>query len=87
MTDDLAALRAELDDVDRAVIALLARRARLVGRAWALKDATGSPLRDHARERAIFERLLALAEADGLDSGRVRAVLDHIVGVDLRRRG
>ncbi len=85
MSEDLATVRAELDAVDRHLIALLARRAQLVARAWDLKRDQGLQLHDASRESVIFARLLAQAEADGLDSVRIRAVLERIVGVDLRR--
>lgn len=85
MSKGLATVRAELDAVDSDLMALLARRAQLVGRAWDLKRDQGLQLHDASREAVIFARLLAQAEADGLDPVRVRAVLERIVGVDLRR--
>ncbi|MBM4344584.1 MAG: chorismate mutase [Deltaproteobacteria bacterium] len=87
MNDALRDLRGELDAVDRQLVALLARRAHLVARAWAVKDAQGLPRRDEAREREIHDALLAQAQSEGLDPAKVRAVLGRIVGVDLRGDG
>ena len=86
MTDELSALRAELDEVDRALVDLLARRAALVGLVWQLKEAQGLAMRDLVREATMYAGLLARAEAAGLDGERVRAVFERIVGVDLLAR-
>ncbi|MSQ84845.1 MAG: hypothetical protein EXR77_18560 [Myxococcales bacterium] len=79
----LAAIRAELDDVDRELVALLARRAQLVAAAWRLKDAQGLQHGDPAREAAIFAAALDQAQAAGLDRVAMQAVLEKVVGVDL----
>ena len=66
----LQALRQELDDVDDAILALLAKRFSITAQVKSFKRATnkasGSPLRP-AREAQILRRLLARAKLDGLN--------------------
>ncbi len=59
--------RGAIDDVDRQLLALLARRARLSRKAGAAKDAIGAAIRDPAREAQLREDRRAWAEKIGLD--------------------
>jgi chorismate mutase / prephenate dehydratase len=78
----LQALRQELDDVDDALLALLAKRFAVTAQVKSFKRATHttstSPLRP-AREAQILRRLLARAKIDGLGPDMVlrlwRAIL------------
>lgn len=54
---ELAALRAEMDAVQRELAAVLHRRAQLVRRIGAWKAARGLPALDPARERAMLAAL------------------------------
>lgn len=66
--DRLAALRAEIDGLDDAIVPLLEARARVAIALGELKRDTGRPLRDAPREAEILARLAAhlhtLAPAD-----------------------
>ncbi|HEX7491650.1 MAG TPA: chorismate mutase [Candidatus Limnocylindrales bacterium] len=57
MTDDLDALRAEIDAVDREIVALLNRRARLGLDAGRAKVRSGLPITDSEREREVLVRV------------------------------
>jgi chorismate mutase/prephenate dehydratase len=57
MTDDLDALRAEIDAVDREIVALLNRRARLGLNAGRAKAQSGLPITDAEREREVLVRV------------------------------
>jgi chorismate mutase/prephenate dehydratase len=54
---DLDALRAEIDDLDRQIVALLNRRARLGLEAGRAKVRTGKPISDAEREREVLVRV------------------------------
>ncbi|MCL1952647.1 MAG: chorismate mutase [Oscillospiraceae bacterium] len=58
----LEELRAEIDAVDDALAALLARRMDLAAQVAAIKRETGAPVFQPAREKAILERLGGQAE-------------------------
>jgi chorismate mutase/prephenate dehydratase len=57
MTDDLDAVRAEIDALDREIVALLNRRARLGLKAARAKVESGRPLVDPDRERDVLLRV------------------------------
>lgn len=77
----LAALRRELDGVDRGILEGLARRTDIVSRVGALKSGGGTVVRDSEREEALLGRLVDLGRTLGLDALLVtrvfREVLDH----------
>jgi chorismate mutase/prephenate dehydratase len=57
MTDDLDALRTEIDALDREIVALLNRRARLGLNAGRAKVRSGLPITDSEREREVLVRV------------------------------
>jgi isochorismate pyruvate lyase len=64
-------LRAEIDRIDRELVALLARRAACIDRAVELKRAEGLPARIEARVAEVLGNVRAAAEAGSLDPGLV----------------
>lgn len=66
-----------IDEVDRELISLLARRAQLSLRAGRAK--AGKPVRDAARERSLLEDRLRWAAEAGLDETSVRDLFDAIL--------
>jgi chorismate mutase len=58
-TTDLEALRAQVTEVDRELVALVNRRLELVQRIWAHKREHGLDRVDPDRERWLFETLAA----------------------------
>jgi chorismate mutase len=65
--EDLAALRASIDNIDAALIYLLAERFKCTQKVGQLKAARGLPPADPAREAQQITRLRALAEGARLD--------------------
>jgi chorismate mutase/prephenate dehydratase len=57
MTDDLDALRNEIDTVDREIVNLLNRRAKLGLAAGKAKVKSGLPIADTEREREVMIRV------------------------------
>ena len=80
----LESLRAQLDEVDAALIETLARRAELVEEIWAWKTANSVARVDSKREDEVRARLLAQADSLGLKREAVSAILDRIIRVALR---
>jgi prephenate dehydrogenase len=74
---DLLETRDLIDEVDRDIVALLARRAQLSLRAGRAK--ASKVVRDVERERALFEARARWAEEQGLDPKAVREVFDAIL--------
>ncbi|HYG59494.1 MAG TPA: chorismate mutase, partial [Symbiobacteriaceae bacterium] len=75
--------RSEIDRIDDEILALLARRMQTARQIGVLKEQSGMPTIQPERERAILERLAAVAEPD-LGPGGVRAVWEAIIGCSRR---
>lgn len=81
---DLAILREQIEDIDRALIALIGRRvraARAVGRS---KRMHGLGIMDPAREASVVRRAVELARAEELEEEDVREIFWHIIGLSRR---
>lgn len=74
----LVALRVEIDALDREILRLFTERARLVIAVGDVKRELGVGVYDPARERAILEKLAALAE-DPVDPATVRRVFERVI--------
>ncbi|AXH95939.1 bifunctional chorismate mutase/prephenate dehydrogenase [Ornithinimicrobium avium] len=75
MTDPLAALRAQIDDVDGQIIELLARRLELVTQVGEVKGRHGLPIYAPERERAMIAAKRAVAHERGVPPDLVEDVL------------
>lgn len=78
-TDHLAALRARIDETDRALVALLAARRAIVEEMRALKASHDLPRVDPAREAQMRALLVTEAARLGVPEALVLAVLDAIL--------
>ena len=76
---ELARLRASIDNIDAALVHLLAERFKCTQAVGELKAARGMPPADPAREVAHVARLRALADEAGLDPQFAEAFLNFIV--------
>lgn len=76
---ELDALRAEITDVDRQLIDLIAERLRIARRIGAIKETLGLPVMDPAREAEVVRRAAAGARERGADAELVRSVLWQII--------
>ena len=82
-TDDLRAIRDNLDAIDQQLVDALAARQRAIDEAAAYKADSGRDIRDYSREREILDRLGKQARSAGLNSDFVqtlyREIFDHSV--------
>lgn len=83
--DQLSALRAAIDEIDRALVEHLARRRTATDALAAHKRAAGLPALDPGREAELHDRWRAAARACGLPDDAAIAVLDAILAVSRRR--
>jgi isochorismate pyruvate lyase len=81
----MGALRAEIDRIDRELVALLARRVACIDRAVELKGAQGLPARIDARVEEVAGRARAAAEARGLDADFIEALWRRIIEWSIAR--
>jgi len=76
---ELTRLRQSIDNVDAALVHILAERFKFTQEVGRLKAATGMPASDPAREAVQIARLRALAEDSHLDPAFAEKFLNFIV--------
>ena len=81
---ELNELRASIDNIDAALIYLLAERFRCTRRVGELKAANGMPAADPGRERVMIKRLKALAKSAKLDPAFAEKFLNFIIAEVIR---
>ena len=86
MTSDeqLASYRASIDNIDAALVHLLAERFKVTQAVGRYKATVGLPPADPDREEQQIERLRILAEQSGLDPAFTEAFLRFIVSEVIR---
>ena len=77
--DELSSLRKSIDNIDAALLHLLAERFKCTQTVGRLKAATGMPPSDPEREHVQIARLRALAEDAELDPAFAEKFLSFIV--------
>jgi chorismate mutase len=75
----LHSIRQSIDNIDAAIIHMLAERFKFTQQVGALKAAHGLPPADPEREREQIQRLRALAEASHLDPAFAEKFLTFII--------
>jgi chorismate mutase/prephenate dehydratase len=78
MTEDLDALRSEIDALDREIVTLLNRRARLGLAAGKAKMQSGRPITDSEREREVLVRV-AMANSGPLPQDALLAFYRQLI--------
>jgi chorismate mutase len=81
---ELRDLRQSIDNVDAALIHMLAERFRFTQKVGQLKARAGLPLSDKTREATQIERLTALAHEANLDPVFAEKFLNFIVAEVIR---
>jgi len=83
----LVEARAMIDDLDRELVELLARRAELSRRAGRAKAVLGAPVLDPGREASLLRDRRAWAQDEGLDPEVVEGVFQAILRASRRVQG
>ncbi len=81
----LAALRAEVDAVDRGLVELVARRMRAVDAIGALKREAALPLRDPDREAEMLARRAEWARELGVDPALAESLARLLIDAAVAR--
>ena len=81
---ELQRLRSSIDNLDAALVSLLAERFKCTEQVGRLKARAGMPPADPAREAVQIERLRALSESSGLDPHFAEKFLNVIIAEVIR---
>lgn len=88
---DLDELREKIDEADRELIDLLARRIDIAGEILDYKEKVGKGVRDREREQEVIEKVRRLAKERGLDPEFIedvmRIVISRTAGTELEKAG
>lgn len=79
MQMELDDLRAELSDVDRRIVDLIAERQRIVGEIGRNKRDEGTATRDYAREKDVLDRAREQARKLGVDADLAERILGELI--------
>lgn len=80
----LDAIRADIERVDRDLVALVARRLELARRVGEVKRAAGLPVLDPAQEAAVVRRAGEAARELGVDDEALRDVFWRLIALARR---
>jgi chorismate mutase len=81
---ELASCRAQIEEVDRKLVALLAERVTLGRKTATIKRAAGLPILDPQREAEVIRRAVTTAREHDLPIEAVRELFWHVVGLSRR---
>ncbi|SEH40949.1 chorismate mutase [Halopenitus malekzadehii] len=76
---DLAELRAEIEDIDREIVELIARRTYVADTVAAVKDDRDLPTTDESQEARVMERAGENAEQFDVDANLVKAIFRLLI--------
>jgi chorismate mutase len=83
--DEILTARLSIDNIDAALVYLLAERFRLTERVGQIKARVALPPADPSREAAQSERTIEIARSAGLDPAFAEALREFIVAESKRR--
>ncbi len=82
----LDTIRERLDEIDSALVELMARRQQIVAEVSAHKIGTGTPTRDYAREREVLEGVRAAATQSGFDADTAEQIMRLLIRTSLTQQ-
>ncbi|QHT62952.1 chorismate mutase [Paenibacillus lycopersici] len=82
---DLTELRTNIDDIDRQLVALLARRFNCTEEVGIYKDQHGLPAQDPSREAQQFQKIAQYAQEQGLNPEYAAAIFRHLMDLVISR--
>lgn len=77
--EELNAIRAEIEQVDRGLLALVAERLELARRAGEVKRSFHEPVIDPPQEDEVIGRAIQFAHEHGIDPEAVRAIMARVI--------
>ncbi len=79
LSQALAQLRSQIEEIDHVIVRLLARRVELARDAGVIKRAGGLPAVDPDREQAVLDRVAGWARTEGVSESDVRRLFALVI--------
>jgi len=83
MAGELADVRAEIAEIDRQIVELVARRSGLAERLGSLKRETNAPVRDYGHEKTVVDRAREVAESVGVSGDLAERIMLELIRASL----
>ena len=80
----LSEMRKSIDNIDNAIIAMLAERFKITDQVGLYKAESGLAAKDEARETEQYQRMAELAERYGVEPDVARIYLNTVIDVVVR---
>jgi chorismate mutase/prephenate dehydrogenase len=89
MVDELADLRAEIAEIDRQIVELVARRSVFADSLGSLKRKAGSPIRDYRYEKTVVDRARDVARSCGVSEDLAESIMLNLIraSLEVQERG
>jgi chorismate mutase len=83
--ENLEDMRKSIDNIDNAIVAMLAERFKITNRVGYYKAEHGLPAKDSSRESAQYKRIVELAEQYGLDPDFAKLYLSAVIDLVIKK--
>ena len=81
MLDDIAKLRAKIDEIDDQILSALSERVQVCKAIGVAKKNQGIPIRDTSRESEVYKRIKEKSKKLGLNKAQIEALYREIVNM------
>jgi chorismate mutase len=81
MPDDIAKLRAKINEIDDQILLALSDRVQVCKAIGTAKKKQGMPVRDVSRENEVYQRLKEKSKKLGLNEAQIEALYREIVNM------
>ncbi|RXA21804.1 chorismate mutase [Methanosarcina sp. MSH10X1] len=83
---ELEAVRKEIEEIDREILALIDRRVNLAERVLESKRINGTSINDHRQNEVVITRALNAATELNLDPGSIKAIFEILIRMSIERQ-
>ncbi|AYK15864.1 MAG: chorismate mutase [Methanosarcina flavescens] len=83
---ELEAVRKEIEEIDREILALINRRVNLAEKVLESKRINGTSINDHRQNEVVINRALNTATELNLDLGSIKAIFEILIRMSIERQ-
>lgn len=83
---ELEAVRKEIEEIDREILALINKRVNLAEKVLESKRINGTSINDHRQNEVVINRALNTATELNLDLGSIKAIFEILIRMSIERQ-